>query len=78
MPTLHVNYFIKVDDNKTRMKWNEILVSDIMTLSQRLKYDQVWLSWADWSTSSKCTQIKQKWFAQSEKKKDLNWVGNTI
>ena len=26
MLTLHVSCFIKVDDNKTRMKWNKILV----------------------------------------------------
>ena len=41
MPTLHVSCFIKVDDNKTRMKRNKILVSDIMTLGERLKSDQV-------------------------------------
>ena len=29
-------------------------------------------------TSSKCTQIKQKWFTQSQKKKDLNRVSNAI
>ena len=45
MPPLHVSCIIKVDDNKTRMKWNKILVSDIMTLNERLKSDQVWLSW---------------------------------
>ena len=48
MPTLHVSCFIKIDDNKTRMKWHKILVSDIMTLSKRLKSDQVWLSWTEW------------------------------
>ena len=46
--TLHVSCFIKVDNNKTRMKWNKILVSNIMTLSERLKSGQVWLSWAEW------------------------------
>ena len=78
MPTLHVSCSIKVGDNETRMKWSKILVSNIMTLSKRLKSDQVWLSWAEWWTSSKCTQIKQKWFTQSQKKKDLNRVSNTI
>ena len=34
MPKLFVSYFIKVGDNKTRMKWHKILVSDIVTLSQ--------------------------------------------
>ena len=41
MPTLHDYCFIKVDDNKTRMKRNKILVSDIMTLSERLKFKQI-------------------------------------
>ena len=41
MPTLYVSCFIKADDNKTRMKENKILVSDIMTLSKRLKSDEV-------------------------------------
>ena len=36
MPTLHVSYFIKIDDNKIGMKWHKIPVSDIMTLSKRL------------------------------------------
>ena len=41
MPTLHVSCFIKVDDNKIRMKRHKILVSDIMTLTKQLKPDQV-------------------------------------
>ena len=48
LPTLYVNCFIKVDDNKTRMKWHKILVSDMITLSKRLKSDQVWLNWNEW------------------------------
>ena len=42
--TWHVSRFIKVDDRKTRMKWHEILLSDIMTLSKRLKSGWVWLN----------------------------------
>ena len=41
MPALHVSCFIKVDDNKTRMKRHKILLSDTMTLSKQLKPDQV-------------------------------------
>ena len=44
MPTLHVSCFIKVDDNKNRMKGNKILLSDIVSLSEWLKSDQVRLS----------------------------------
>ena len=78
MPTLHVNCLIKVDDNKTRMKRHKILVSDIMTLSKRLKSDQGWRSWSEWQTNIKCTQSKQKWFTQSQKKIYINRVNNTI
>ena len=31
----------QVDDNKTRMKWHKILISDVMTLSKWLKSNQV-------------------------------------
>ena len=41
MPTLYVSCFIKFDDNKTKIKGNKILLSDIMTLSNWLKPDQV-------------------------------------
>ena len=37
MSTVHVSCFIKVDDNKSRMKSNKILVPDIMTLNKWLK-----------------------------------------
>ena len=38
---LHFSCFMKVDDNKTRMKWQvtQILVSDIIILDKRLKSD---------------------------------------
>ena len=41
MPTLQVSCFIKVDDNKTRMKWHKVLVSDIITFS---KAAEIWPS----------------------------------
>ena len=41
MSTLYVSWFSKVDDNKTRMKCVKILVSDIVTLSERLNSEQV-------------------------------------
>ena len=47
MLTLHVSCFIKVDDNKNRINWNKILVSDIMALERAA---EIWpgmtkLSW---------------------------------
>ena len=73
-----VSCFIKVDDNKTRMKWHKILASDIMTLSKRLKSDQVWLTWSEWikynTNGIRTGSSKKHWFVQSQEKAQLNPV----
>lgn len=74
--TWNASRFIKVDDKKTRMKWHEILLSDIMTLSKRLKSGWVWLNLTISREAANTDKIIKKWFTQSQKKKQLNWLSD--
>ena len=64
-----------------KQEWSETDLQFPISWLDSERAAEIWpnftkLSWV--VNKQKCTKIKQELFTQSQKKKDLNWVSNTI